>query len=66
MELFGINYWSYPDEERAVKLADEKIRKNRADFPWINDKIKQPELADIFLRLTQMQAVSSFSCGIRG
>ena len=47
LELFGINYWSYPDEKRAVALADEKIKRNRSDFPWINEKIKAPEFADI-------------------
>ncbi len=47
LELFGINYWSYPDEDRAVRLADEKIAKNRKDYPWLVEKIKKPEFADI-------------------
>ena len=47
LELFGINYWSYPDEDRAVRLADEKIAKNRKDYPWLVEKVKKPEFADI-------------------
>ena len=47
LELFGVNYWSYPDEDRAVRLADEKIAKNRKDYPWLVEKVKKPEFADI-------------------
>ena len=47
LELFGINYWSYPDEDRAVLLADEKIAKNRMDHPWILEKLHLPQYADI-------------------
>jgi hypothetical protein len=47
LELFGINYWSYPDEARAVALADEKIEKNRQDYPWILEKNQKPEFADV-------------------
>ena len=47
LELFGINYWAYPDEQRAVKLADEKIRKNREAYPAILKKIERPEFQDI-------------------
>ncbi len=47
LELFGINFWSYPDEERAVRLTDEKIAKNKVEYPWLVEKVKKPEFADI-------------------
>ena len=30
-----------------MRLADEKIAKNRTEYPWLAEKVKQPAFADI-------------------
>ena len=47
-------------------MADEKIAKNRKDFPWLLEKIKQPDYADILSQADPNAGSEFYYCHYAG